>query len=102
MVQSIRINVDNANADCIVSDDDNNIHNDNLDDNFSDLEDVMILRKGRKIQHRKKTVRKKTIVTWLVKLLKIGKSLLRGKASQMASPLFVQNDWCDLELSGAR
>jgi hypothetical protein len=35
------------------------MHKDNLEDNFSDLEDVMILRKGRKIQHRKKTVRKK-------------------------------------------
>jgi hypothetical protein len=59
VVQSVRINVDNSNADCIVSDDDNTMHKDNLEDNFSDLEDVMILRKGRKIQHRKKTVRKK-------------------------------------------
>jgi hypothetical protein len=59
VVQSVRINADNSNADCIFSDADNNIHNDSLDDNFSDLEDVMILRKGRKIQHRKKTVRKK-------------------------------------------
>jgi hypothetical protein len=59
VVQSVKINVDNSNADCIVSDDDNSIHKDNLEDNFSELEDVMILRKGRKIQHRKKTVRKK-------------------------------------------
>jgi hypothetical protein len=59
VTQSVKINVDNSNADCIVSDADNNMHNDSLDDNFSDLEDVMILRKGRKIQHRKKTVRKK-------------------------------------------
>jgi hypothetical protein len=61
VVQSVRINVDNSNVDCIASDVDNNIHNDSLDDNFSDLDDVMVLRKGRKIQHRKKTVRKKII-----------------------------------------
>jgi hypothetical protein len=101
VVQSVRINVDNSNVDCIVSDVDNNIHNNSLDDNFSDLDDVMVLRKGRKIQHRKKTVRKKIIIK-LVILPIIGKSLLRGEASLVVRPRFVQNDWCDLELSGPR
>jgi hypothetical protein len=38
---------------------DNNSHNESVDDALSDLDDVMVLRKGRKIRHRKKTVRKK-------------------------------------------
>ena len=83
VVQSVKINVDNSNVDCIVSDVDNNIHNDSLDDNFSDLDDVMVLRKGRKIQHRKKTVRKKIK---LVNLPIIGKSLLRGEARLVVRP----------------
>jgi hypothetical protein len=54
VVQSVKISVDNSNVDCIASDVDNNIHNDSLDDDLSDLDDVMVLRKGRKIRHRKK------------------------------------------------
>jgi hypothetical protein len=59
VVQSVKINVDNSNVDYIASDVDNNTHNDSVDDGLSDLDDVMVLRKGRKIRHRKKTVRKK-------------------------------------------
>jgi hypothetical protein len=59
VVQSVKISVDNSNIDYIASDVDNNIHNDSLDDDLSDLDDVMVLRKGRKIRHREKTVRKK-------------------------------------------
>jgi hypothetical protein len=61
VVQSVRINVDNSNADCIVSDDDNNMHNDNLDDNFSDLEDVMILSNlaGKTPKNRKNPIKRK-------------------------------------------
>jgi hypothetical protein len=43
----------------------------------------MVLRKGRKIQHRKKTVKKKIK---LVNLPIIGKSLLRGEARLVVRP----------------
>jgi hypothetical protein len=59
VVQSVKISVDNSNVDYIASDVDNNTHNDSVDDGLSDLDDVMVLKKGRKIRHRKKTVRKK-------------------------------------------
>jgi hypothetical protein len=83
VVQFVRINVDNSNVDYIASAVDNNIHNDSLDDDLSDHDDVMVLRKGRKIQHRKKTVRKKIK---LVNLPIIGKSLLRGEARLVVRP----------------
>ncbi|PWZ37968.1 hypothetical protein Zm00014a_006286, partial [Zea mays] len=54
VVQSVKINNDNSKVDDIASDVDNNIHNDSVDDEVSDLDDVMVLRKGRKIRHRKK------------------------------------------------
>jgi hypothetical protein len=59
VVQSVKLNVDNSKIDCIASDVDNNSHNESVDDALSDLDDVMVLRKGRKIRHREKTVRKK-------------------------------------------
>jgi hypothetical protein len=37
---------------------DNNSHNESVDDDLSDLGDVMVLRKGRKIRHRKKICEK--------------------------------------------
>jgi hypothetical protein len=63
VAQSVKLNVDNPKVACIVSDVDNNSHNDSVDDALSDLDDVMVLRKGRKIRHRKKTVRKKKKVS---------------------------------------
>jgi hypothetical protein len=87
VVQSVRSNGDNSNADCIVSDDDNNMHNDNLDDNFSDLEDVMILRKGRKIQHRKKSVRKKNNSNLAGKTPKNRKIPIKRKGQSDDQPL---------------
>jgi hypothetical protein len=59
VVQSIKFNVDNSNADILDSDMDNNSHNESVDNALTDLDDVMVLRKVRKIRHRKKTVRKK-------------------------------------------
>jgi hypothetical protein len=79
VVQSVRINVDNSNVDCMVSDADNNTHNDSLDDNFSDLEDVMILRKGRKIQHRKKNCEEKNNNNMAGKSPKNRKIPIKGK-----------------------
>jgi hypothetical protein len=59
VVQSVKFNVDNSKADILDSDMDNNSHNESVDNALTDLDDVMVLRKGRKIRHRKKTVRKK-------------------------------------------
>ena len=58
VVQSVKLNVDNSKVDCIASDVDNNSHNESVDDDLSDLGDVMVLRKGRKIRHRKKICEK--------------------------------------------
>jgi hypothetical protein len=54
VVQSVRNKVDNSIVDYSASDVDNNIHNDGLDDDLSDLDDVMVLRKGRKFNTGKK------------------------------------------------
>jgi hypothetical protein len=54
-----------------------------VDDDVSDLDDVMVLRKGRKIRHRKKAVRRKKR---LVNLPIIGTSLLSGEVILMGTP----------------
>ena len=54
VVQSVKFNVDNSKADILDSDMDNNSHNESVDNALTDLDDVMVLRKGRKIRHRKK------------------------------------------------
>jgi hypothetical protein len=54
VVQSVKFNVDNSKVDILDSNVDNNSHNESVDNALSDLDDVMVLRKGRKIRHRKK------------------------------------------------
>jgi hypothetical protein len=84
VVQSVKINVDNSKIDCIASDVDNNSHNDSVDDALSDLDDVMVLRKGRKIRHRKKNCEKEK--KRLVNLPIIGTSLLSGEVRLKGIP----------------
>jgi hypothetical protein len=98
VVQSVKLNDDNSKVDFIASDVDNNSHNECVDDVLSDLDDVMVLRKGRKIRHRKKTVRKKKMIE---NLPIIGTSLLSGEVRLKGIPRIVQNDWNNLELSGS-
>jgi hypothetical protein len=76
VVQSVKCNVDNSKAAIIESEMDNSIHNEGEDNALTDLENVMVLRKGRKIRHRKKSVRKKKRT---INLPKIGISLLSGE-----------------------
>jgi hypothetical protein len=40
---------------------DNIVHNEGEENTLTDLENVMVLRKGHKIRHRKKSVRKKKV-----------------------------------------
>jgi hypothetical protein len=58
-VQSVKCNFDTNKAAIHDSDMDNSVHNEGEDNALTDLENVMVLRKGRKIHHRKKSVRKK-------------------------------------------
>jgi hypothetical protein len=54
IVQSVKFNVDNSKARILDSDMDNNSRNESVDNALTDLDDVMVLRKGCKIRHRKK------------------------------------------------
>jgi hypothetical protein len=98
VVQSVKFNVDNSKADILDSNMDNNSHNESVDNALTDLDDVMVLRKGRKIRHRKKTVRKKKRI---VNLPIIGTFLLSGEVRMRGIPKIVQNDRFNLELSGS-
>jgi hypothetical protein len=59
VVQSVKFNVDNSKVDILDSEVENNSHNESVDNALTDLDDVMVLRKGRKIRHRKKTEEEK-------------------------------------------
>jgi hypothetical protein len=59
VVQSVKCNFDPNKAVIHDSDMDNSVHNEGGDNALTDLENVMVLRKGRKICHRKKSMRKK-------------------------------------------
>jgi hypothetical protein len=59
VVQSVKCNFDPNKLVIHDSDMDNSVHNEGEDNALTDLENVMVLRKGRKIHHRKKSVRKK-------------------------------------------
>jgi hypothetical protein len=59
VVQSVKCNFDPNKSVIHDSDMDNSVHNEGEDNALTDLENVMVLRKGRKIRHRKKSVRKK-------------------------------------------
>jgi hypothetical protein len=59
VVQSVKCNVDNSKATILDSEMDNSIHNEGEDNALTDLENVMVLRKGRKIRHRKKSEEEK-------------------------------------------
>ena len=98
VVQSVKFNVDNSKAGILDSDMDNNSHNESVDNALSDLDDVMVLRKGHKMCHRKKTVRKKKRI---VNLPIIGTFLLSGEVRRRGIPKIVQNDRFNLELSGS-
>jgi hypothetical protein len=54
IVQYVKFNVDNSKARILDSDMDNNSRNESVDNALTDLDDVMVLRKGCKIRHRKK------------------------------------------------
>jgi hypothetical protein len=75
---------------------DNSIQDDKGNNQLTDLEDVMILRKGRKI-HYKKTQSRKRRKNLLPKL---DTHLIKGKSSLLSPTLTIQNDWSHLELSG--
>ena len=98
VVQSVKFNVDNSKADILDSDMDNNSHNESVDNALTDLDDVTVLRNGRKIRHRKKTVRKKKRI---VNLPIIGTFLLSGEVRRRGIPKIVQNDRFNLKLSGS-
>ncbi|PWZ14404.1 hypothetical protein Zm00014a_023093 [Zea mays] len=59
VVQSVKCNFDPNKAVIHDSDMDNSVHNEGEDNALTDLENVMVLRKGRKIRHRKKSMKKK-------------------------------------------
>jgi hypothetical protein len=63
---------------------------------MNDLEDVMVLRKGRKIQYRKNSGKKRRKNL----LLKPDMLLEKGKISLLSQTLTIQNDRSHLELSG--
>jgi hypothetical protein len=73
---------------------DSSVHADSDTNNDHDFLDVMVLRKGRKIKHRKKQQRKKL-------LLKLGIHLIKnGKLMFLTSPQIRFNDRSYLKLSG--
>jgi hypothetical protein len=59
VVQSVKCSFDSNKSVIHDSDMDNIVHNEGEENALMDLEDVMVLRKGRKIRHRRKSVRKK-------------------------------------------
>jgi hypothetical protein len=63
---------------------------------LADLDDVMILRKGRKFVIRKIQSRKRRKNL----LPKLDTLLIKGKGSLLSPTLTIQNDWSYLELSG--
>ncbi|PWZ46480.1 hypothetical protein Zm00014a_025952, partial [Zea mays] len=78
-----------------IDDVDSNVHVDSEKDIDYDLLDVMVLRKGRKIKHRKKQQKKLPP--------KLGIHLIKsGKQRILVSPLTLYDDRSHLELSGFR
>jgi hypothetical protein len=75
---------------------DKSIQDEDGNNQMSDLDNVMALRNGRKIRHKKKSVKKKK------KDLppKLGIHLIKGKGSLLPPTSIIQNDWSYLELSG--
>ena len=73
VVQSVKCSFDPNKSVILDSDMDNSVHNEGEENALTDLENVMVLRKGRKIRHRKKSVREKK-----TSLLNIGIFLLKG------------------------
>jgi hypothetical protein len=73
---------------------DSSVHADSDINNDYDFLDVMVLRKGRKIKHRKKQQRKKLLLKLGIHLIKIGKLMF------LTCPQIHSNDRSYLELSG--
>jgi hypothetical protein len=61
---------------------------------MTDMENVMVLRKGRKIRHKKICKKRRNL------LLNLGIHLIKGGESILTSSPTFQNDWSHLELSG--
>jgi hypothetical protein len=59
VVQSVKCSFDSKHLVVPDSDVDNIVHNEGEENAMTDLENMMVLRKGRKIRHRRKSVRKK-------------------------------------------
>ncbi|PWZ52177.1 hypothetical protein Zm00014a_041484, partial [Zea mays] len=78
-----------------IDDVDSNVHIDYENDIDYDLLDVMVLRKGRKIKHRKKNSKKKLPPKLGIHLIKNGKQRI------LVSPLTISDDRSHLELSGS-
>jgi hypothetical protein len=76
-VQSVKSSFDPSHLVVPVLDVDKIIHSEEEDNTMTDLENVMVLRKGRKIHHRKKSVKKKKTIT----LLRLGTYLSQGGAA---------------------
>jgi hypothetical protein len=74
VVQSVKCSFDPNKSVIHDSDMDNSVHNEGEENVLTDLENVMVLRKGRQIRHRKKSMRKKKTTC----LLNIGIFLLKG------------------------
>ena len=96
-VQSVKSSFDPNHMVIHDSNVDNIVHNEEEENTKTDLENVMVLRKGRKIRHRKKSVKKSKIII----LLSIGTYLSKGGDCILISPSTFQNDRFNLELSGA-
>jgi hypothetical protein len=77
---------------------DKSIQDVNGNNQLTDLDDVMVFRKGRKIRHKKKLVKKKKKIF----PPKLGIHLIKGKGSLLSPTSIIQNDWSYLELSGVR
>jgi hypothetical protein len=75
---------------------DNSIQDVKENNQLNDLVDVMVLRKGRKIQYRKNSVKKKKKKS----SSKVRYSANKGKKSLRSPILTIQNDWSHLELLG--
>jgi hypothetical protein len=74
---------------------DKSIQDENGNNQLTDLDDVMVLRKGRKIRHKKIQSRRRRKNL----LPKLGILLIKGKRSLLPPTSIIQNDWSYLELS---
>jgi hypothetical protein len=97
-VQSVKSSLDPSHLVDPNSDVDKIIHNEEEDNEMSDLENVMVLRKGRKIRHRKKSIKKKKNNNSPPKLRYIPN---KRWVCILSSPSTFQNDWSYMELPGS-